>query len=142
MRPTFLAAAAVLCLASCSAEPAFAKKAPASPPPIPAAPAAPACVSADVIIERAKAMVEQDGHSELLIYADQRAAKLRDYINAIEPATNFTADRIVVMTLDDHHPKPAALIMFVTGKCVSHAFPALPFAQWREMLKIALGTDA
>ena len=104
--------------------------------------AAPAKPASELTYARAAeighAIVTAEAQATYTEYTGDEARKLIGVMNAVEPVSHWTADRIVVIDPDGEQPFRVGV---VEADCVTHAFP-VPRAVWSEIVPTALGTKS
>lgn len=121
---------AALCLAL-SCLPALAQETPAPK----------ACRPLGNLLRSIESIVSEDKRFEAHVYADDRAQKIIDIINAEPPETDYKADRIVVLIYNgEDRPKAAQSFLIVNGCVTRQAITSLQW--WQGVVKRALGDES
>jgi hypothetical protein len=80
-------------------------------------------------------IVTGDAQAVYVEYTGEEARKLIAAINAVEPVSDWRADKIIAIDADDEGPFRVAVI---EAGCVTHAAP-VPRGVWPALLSAALG---
>ncbi len=107
-------------------------------PPAPA-PAEPCLMAVNGLLSAITARIDDAPQYEMRIYAESRARKIIDVVNALPPASEYGGDRVLAVLHSGE--EPSAIFFFLTSGCVTHQFPAIPMAVWLLTLQKALGNE-
>jgi hypothetical protein len=92
------------------------------------------------VLRRIQTMVAADSTFELHTYSQDQAMRLLETLNAVPPATQYTADQIMTLVDTSEDGNDKTLVMLITRGCMTKIVQT-PRKDWREVLSKSIGSE-